>query len=196
MSDITIIRVDTKQHFWENIGGLLRSSNYSDVSIICGDGVEVKSNAVLLSSINPWIYKLLLDQSEHEHITLVTPDIDSDQVEPILNAINDNFQTGTRPDVSKTFEFWPYFMFHPKVKNESNFISFTTKTTSDVQKSNSSEIIGIKSEFDWLNDDHPNLSDTEDEEEYVPVGKKRHKLKNGLTKKNKTKTISRMSCLP
>lgn len=174
-SDITTIRVETKHNFWENIGGLLQNTNYSDVSIICGDGVEVKSNAVLLSSINPWIYQLLLEQSEHEHITLVTPDIDSEQVEPILNAINENFQTGAKIDGSKTFDFLPYFMFHPNFKNESNFISFTTKITSDVH-----ELNDVKSEFDWLDDDkHPDLSDIDDEEDNVQVTKKQkqHKIK-------------------
>jgi len=68
---------------------------HNNVSIICGDGVKVKGNSLLLASISPWLYKLIKEQSHEEEITIITPDIQSENVDNLIRTVQANLKGNT-----------------------------------------------------------------------------------------------------
>jgi len=66
----------------------------NNVSLICGDGVMVKGNSLLLASISPWLYKLFKEHS-HEEITILTPDIQSENVAHLMRTVQANLTSNT-----------------------------------------------------------------------------------------------------
>jgi len=68
---------------------------HNNVSIICGDGVKVKGNSLLLASISPWLYKLIKEQSHEEEITIITPDIQSENVAHLMQTLQSNLTNDT-----------------------------------------------------------------------------------------------------
>ena len=77
---------DFRDHITDTFGKLLKDKNFSDVTLVCGNGNQIEGHKVVLAASSPF-FKSLLGRNAHPHPVIYMRGVKSDNLEAILDFV-------------------------------------------------------------------------------------------------------------
>ena len=77
---------DFRDHITDTFGKLLKDKNFSDVTLVCGNGNQIEGHKVVLAASSPF-FESLLGRNAHPHPVIYMRGVKSDNLEAILDFV-------------------------------------------------------------------------------------------------------------